>query len=105
MLVYDARHVRRLDELTRDEWQAASLELWIATRAIVQVFAPDHLNVESLGNVVAHLHWHLIPRYRHDPRWGKPIWLDAAADPVRLTEHEYGQLAARLAARLDPDRS
>ena len=30
----------------------------------------DHL----LGNVVPHLHWHIIPRYRTDPRWGQPIW-------------------------------
>lgn len=41
---------------------------------MVKVTTPDHMNIESLGNVVAHLHWHIIPRYRTDPRWGQPIW-------------------------------
>jgi diadenosine tetraphosphate (Ap4A) HIT family hydrolase len=32
------------------------------------------VNIESLGNVVPHLHWHIIPRYVGDSRWGMPIW-------------------------------
>ena len=27
-----------------------------------------------LGNVVPHLHWHVIPRFRGDPRFPNPIW-------------------------------
>jgi diadenosine tetraphosphate (Ap4A) HIT family hydrolase len=45
---------------------------------------PDHVNLESLGNVVPHLHWHIVPRYRSDPRWGAPIWLTSLADMVEV---------------------
>ncbi len=95
-LIFDARHVSRLDQLSPQEWTALSADLFAAQQAIVQVVRPDHVNVESLGNVVPHLHWHIIPRFQHDPMWGAPIWqtpLDAmpntplaAADRTALIE-------------------
>jgi diadenosine tetraphosphate (Ap4A) HIT family hydrolase len=30
-----------------------------------------------------HLHWHVVPRYKNDGRWGAPIW---AADLARQPE-------------------
>ena len=33
------------------------------------------MNYELLGNQVPHLHWHLFPRYAHDPDVLKPVWL------------------------------
>jgi HIT domain len=49
-----------------------------------RVLEPDHFNVESLGNQVPHLHWHIIPRYRSDPRWGLPIWMTAESELPRV---------------------
>jgi len=55
---------------------------------------PDHVNVESLGNVVPHLHWHVIPRYLDDARWGMPIWTTplSAMPDHRLGETERANL-------------
>jgi diadenosine tetraphosphate (Ap4A) HIT family hydrolase len=102
LLVYDTRHVSRLDELELPEWQVLAQDLWSAERAIVAAFAPQHINVESLGNEVPHLHWHLIPRYRDDGRWGGPIWTaDRAQLPhTPLPEEEYAARAQALRARL-----
>lgn len=74
VLIFDPRHVAHIDELATDEWSAMAEDLFRAQRAVAAVARPDHMNIESLGNVVAHLHWHIIPRYRNDPRWGQPIW-------------------------------
>jgi ATP adenylyltransferase len=84
MLIFDLRHAARLDQLSPDEWRAFSGDLYLAQHAIVGVCQPEHINVESLGNVVPHLHWHLIPRYRDDPQWGAPIW--TAEPPKRLLD-------------------
>jgi diadenosine tetraphosphate (Ap4A) HIT family hydrolase len=35
---------------------------------------PTKINLASLGNVVPHLHWHVIARYDWDARWPAPIW-------------------------------
>jgi diadenosine tetraphosphate (Ap4A) HIT family hydrolase len=73
-LIFDPRHVARLDQLTPDEWTTFASDVYVAETAVVQVLRPDHINVESLGNIVPHLHWHIVPRYRDDPHWGAPIW-------------------------------
>jgi diadenosine tetraphosphate (Ap4A) HIT family hydrolase len=101
VLVFDPRHVTRLDELTADEWQAYAADLKRVTAAVVAVCKPDHLNVESLGNVVPHLHWHVIPRYKNDGRWGAPIWaasLDAQPERRLADDERLGLLAALRAA-------
>ena len=102
LLVYDARHVSRLDELELPEWQVLAQDLWTAERAVIGAFAPQHINVDSLGNEVPHLHWHLIPRYRDDGRWGGPIWTTDRAQMrhTPLAEEQYAALAQALLARL-----
>lgn len=102
VLVFDPRHVTRLDELTSAEWQTYSADLHRVVTAIVGVCKPDHLNVESLGNLVPHLHWHIIPRYRNDGRWGQPIWAqDVSSQPDRrLPADDRARLLRELAAAL-----
>jgi diadenosine tetraphosphate (Ap4A) HIT family hydrolase len=101
-LVFDPRHVARLDQLTVVEWTAFCADLQTATQSIVAVVRPDHVNVESLGNVVPHLHWHIIPRYVDDARWGSPIWMtpSSAMPDTRLEPSDRQQLVAALRAAL-----
>ncbi len=102
-LIFDPRHVARIDELSPDEWAALSADIYAAQRAIVHVVRPDHVNVESLGNVVPHLHWHIIPRYERDPRWGEPVWQPAGeVEPfARLDDSDRAALLTELRRALD----
>ncbi len=38
---------------------------------------PTKINLASLGNVVPHLHWHVIARFDWDARWPAPVWAPA----------------------------
>ena len=89
-LVFDRRHAARLDQLTEDEYAAFVGDLFVAQQAVARALGPDHMNVESLGNVVPHLHWHIIPRYVGDARWGMPIWTTplSAMPDHRLDDRE-----------------
>jgi len=103
-LIFDLRHAAHLDALTIEEWRAMADDLYRSQRAVVAVARPDHMNVESLGNVVAHLHWHIIPRYKNDPRWGQPIWttpLESMID-TRLPAGERDALVGELRRALNP---
>lgn len=71
-----------------------------ALRAAVQ---PDKVNLASLGNMVAHLHWHVIARYRWDAHWPQPVWgmrqreVSPAAEtrlPMSLSELDARVVAA-----------
>jgi diadenosine tetraphosphate (Ap4A) HIT family hydrolase len=98
VVIFDPRHAARPDELTRDEWLAFSGDLYTAQDAVVRTVKPDHVNLESLGNVVPHLHWHILPRTLGDPRWGSPIWLTSLADmrEVHLEPGDQAELVAAL---------
>ncbi len=98
LLIFDLRHAARPDQLSAQEWQAFCADLFLAQGAVVLTVRPDHINMESLGNVVPHLHWHIVPRYVNDRRWGAPIWLTSTADMVetRLNEHEREKLISKL---------
>lgn len=45
--------------------------------ALRTLVAPDKINLASLGNVVPHLHWHVIPRWRDDSHFPAPVWAEA----------------------------
>jgi len=84
-LIFDPRHAARPNQLSPREWRLFCTDLFLAQNAIVRVVRPDHINIESLGNVAPHLHWHIVPRYRHDPRWGAPVWMTSVADMPATT--------------------
>ncbi len=39
-----------------------------------EALAPTKINLASLGNVVAHLHWHVIARFDWDSHFPQPVW-------------------------------
>ena len=98
LLIFDPRHAVRPDELTLDEWRSFSSDAHRAAEALMAVCKPDHVNMALLGNEIPHLHWHVIPRYKTDPRWGGPIWTTTREEfhDARLPESERTELIAGL---------
>ena len=67
-------HVAEMSDLTaaqRGHLMAVVHAVEVAVRATTH---PDKINLASLGNVVPHLHWHVIPRWRDDSHFPAPIW-------------------------------
>lgn len=54
------------------------------------VLAPTKINLASLGNMVPHLHWHVIPRWADDPAYPDAVW----APPKRQATSATHDLAA-----------
>ena len=66
-----------------------------AAEAMQQVFGPDKMNYEMLGNNVPHLHVHLKPRYLGDRAPHGRI-TSGADDPRYLSDDEYMQIVGDL---------
>lgn len=67
-------HVREWTDLeprVRDRMFAV---VCAAERTLRRLLAPTKMNLASLGNVVPHVHWHVIPRFEDDPHFPQPIW-------------------------------
>jgi len=92
-------HATELNQLPDVERIAYFNEMCLLAKAIEEGFHPRKLNYELLGNQVPHLHWHLFPRYDHDPDVLKPVWI--ALDRVERDESVRLRLEARSINRLE----
>jgi diadenosine tetraphosphate (Ap4A) HIT family hydrolase len=102
-LVYDPAHVTRPSELDATRWLQLCSDVHAAETAITRVLRPDHINIEWMGNTVPHLHAHIVPRYRSDPRWGGPIWTTTREEMVQapMTDAALEELARELRTHLE----
>jgi diadenosine tetraphosphate (Ap4A) HIT family hydrolase len=93
-------HATELYHLPEPDALAYVRDMLRVARAIDAAFRPRKMNYELLGNTVAHLHWHLFPRYAGDPNPQRPVWEQAHQPPV-LTDADYAATIAAIRARLD----
>jgi diadenosine tetraphosphate (Ap4A) HIT family hydrolase len=88
-----SRHATELSQLPDAGRRAHLDEMCLLAHAIEKCLQPHKLNYELLGNQVPHLHWHLFPRYTHDPYRLWPVWLAlerAERDPELKRRLETG---------------
>ena len=80
--------------------------VWAVEAAQRAVLAPDKVNLASLGNMVPHLHWHVIPRWRGDRHFPDAVWavprVAAGAEPPdwQARQAQVRQLLPRYRNRL-----
>jgi diadenosine tetraphosphate (Ap4A) HIT family hydrolase len=87
-----AAEMTDLSALARDHIMHTVFAVESAMRAVL---APHKINLASFGNRVAHVHWHVIPRWDDDAHWPEPNW----AAPQRAgAVHGTDQKAALAAA-------
>ncbi|ODS61524.1 MAG: HIT domain-containing protein [Acidovorax sp. SCN 68-22] len=67
-------HVAEFSELS-DEARAACMAAVVCVeRALIEHLQPAKVNLAALGNMVPHLHWHVIARFEWDMHFPNAIW-------------------------------
>ena len=67
-------HAREMTDLDPAQ-QLHLMSVVFAVEVVIrQLFSPDKVNLASFGNVVPHVHWHVIPRWQNDSHFPEPIW-------------------------------
>jgi diadenosine tetraphosphate (Ap4A) HIT family hydrolase len=65
---------------------------------------PDKVNLAALGNMVPHLHWHVIARFEWDSHFPAPVWANAQRDvpesSLEAVRHSLPALDSELARSL-----
>jgi len=75
-------HVREMTDLPSAARAILIAAVWQVEEAVREVMQPHKVNVASLGNVVPHLHWHVIPRYEDDAHFPNPVWGEIRRTPA-----------------------
>ncbi|NTV68697.1 MAG: HIT family protein [Azonexaceae bacterium] len=67
-------HVREMSDLDASQ-QNLLMHIVFAVESVVRrLFNPDKINLASFGNMVPHVHWHVIPRWQDDRHFPEPVW-------------------------------
>lgn len=95
-------HVKEMTDLSEDE-RMHLMEVVFAVESVLrEQLEPAKMNLASLGNLVPHVHWHVIPRFDDDPHFPQPIWASAQREiATDAREASTAALASALAAALD----
>ena len=69
-----AEHVAEFTDLNE-------ADRWLCMQAVARIeevlrreLLPSKINLATLGNVVPHLHWHVIARFDWDSHFPQPVW-------------------------------
>ncbi len=95
-ILYYRRHVTELHELSPAERRQLMDDLARLAEAIAAVCRPAKLNYACLGNLVPHLHWHIVPRCPDDGWWGRPFTDRPEPQKRPLAPEEYARLREAL---------
>jgi diadenosine tetraphosphate (Ap4A) HIT family hydrolase len=92
------RHVAEFSDLSAAERNACMSAVVTVERVLRSELQPAKINLAALGNMVPHLHWHVIARFNGDSHFPAPVW----GAPRRAVDEE--QVAALALRCLDINR-
>jgi diadenosine tetraphosphate (Ap4A) HIT family hydrolase len=92
-----AEHVAEFSDLSVTDRHACMDAVTEIERVVRSLLAPTKVNLASLGNVVPHLHWHVIARFDGDSHFPAPIWAPAQRDTVPALRRPLAEVDAALA--------
>ena len=91
-------HVSEMTDLSPAERNEIMEMVYQVEAAMRQVFSPAKINLASLGNVVPHLHWHVIARFENDANFPAPIWAAPAREHGMALPENWPQQIKNLIA-------
>jgi diadenosine tetraphosphate (Ap4A) HIT family hydrolase len=94
-------HVKEMTDLPAVDQQTLLQVMLAAEAALREVMTPDKVNLASLGNLVPHLHWHVIPRFADDPHFPGAVWSERKGKTPHAAPSDLDtRLGAALSRRL-----
>ncbi|MGB3287682.1 MAG: HIT family protein [Burkholderiaceae bacterium] len=93
------KHIAEMTQLPAADRQAFMDAVWRVEQAQREVLQADKINLAQFGNMVPHLHWHVIPRWTGDSHFPEAVWAPA---PPRSAQQQAAWQAqkARIEASL-----
>ncbi|MBH1957895.1 MAG: HIT family protein [Burkholderiales bacterium] len=95
------RHVAEFSDLSATERQICMHAVARVEQVLRSELQPAKINLAALGNMVPHLHWHVIARFDWDSHFPAPVWgapqrpVDEAQ--VAVVASRCGEITRRIA--------
>jgi len=92
-------HVTEMFQLEPVELNLFMQDVSKAAKSIFKAFGPGKINYAIYGDLVPHLHVHVVPKYENGYCWGKPFE-GSLPNRTLLTDEEYKQIMDRIKENL-----
>ena len=93
-------HVAEFSDLAAADRAHCMEAVTLVEQALRQHLAPTKVNIAALGNMVPHLHWHVIARFDWDSHFPAPVWAAAQRPRNVVQEDALRERLPALEARL-----
>ena len=90
------RHVAEMTDLTYGEREHLMTLVFAVEEAMRHVMHPDKVNIAALGNMVPHIHWHVIPRFKDDAFYPGSAWSKRVQETPEAILLERRRIVAEL---------
>ncbi|MDR2913301.1 MAG: HIT family protein [Tannerella sp.] len=91
-------HVNELFELSDEERNAFMKDVAKVAKAMSLAFNPKKINYGAYSDKLAHLHFHLVPKYEDGPSYGSTFEMNP--QNVYLPDEEYAVLIKKVKENL-----
>ena len=72
--VFTKRKIKEFSECTLDEKTEIFRIIDITEKLMLKYFKADKINIASFGNMLPHVHWHVMARFENDCYFPEPMW-------------------------------
>ena len=93
-------HVAEFSDLAAADRVHCMEAVALVDQALRQHLSPTKVNIAALGNMVPHLHWHVIARFDWDSHFPSPVWAAAQRPSPAAQEAGVRTLLPALEAQL-----
>lgn len=72
--VFTKRKIKEFSECTLEEKTEIFRIIDIIEKRMLDYFKADKINIASFGNMLPHVHWHVMARFKSDSFFPEPMW-------------------------------
>jgi diadenosine tetraphosphate (Ap4A) HIT family hydrolase len=90
---------KEFSECTQDEKNAIWSALDIIEKVMLEYYQPEKVNIASFGNMLPHVHWHIMARFKEDSYFPEPMWGEKQREAT-LKLPNFGSFISLLKERL-----
>ncbi len=72
--IFTQRKIKEFSECTVEEKTEIFRIIDITEKSMLKYFNADKINIASFGNMLPHVHWHIMARFEGDSCFPEPMW-------------------------------
>ena len=93
------KHLTELFQLEPSELHEYMDEVAKVAEVINNIFKPDKITYAIFGDLVSHIHYHIVPKYKNGPLWGE-FFCSRPLPVKQLAEKEFEELQGKIKSGL-----